>query len=516
MTCSMRLTKILTLPILLIPCLGYAEPGGGDVPGDAMASLDTALPLHPRQFHPEGGAGAWKAAESQPAQEAQMGARTPKRAESADIQNVPGYHQDPGSLNAHENASAFHVQAAVYVQSQLKERQLELMEYRFTDTNADGSQEIVSLSSMEDGKHQRYLVVNVYDFDDNLAPILRYEKKQLIPGKEKTKRTSVSKQQYRQHIEAADPGFSLCEDWSIASWNIHECHLIQFDRAWMPRVMRHDIETSEPQAHSSQTNSFQFSNQLASRSYRRLPEGSFMPALSRDSQFVMVFVPLNENLEAAPTRLEYQQSSSFSEHVPFQFASAWNSEGLYLSFDFTDETRIEPASCTETVAVQQVDHAEFWFDLNPSLKIDRNNPESWMLEYEKDYQNEPYRHHIDNDIFGLAITSNGCIIPMTPTREQWLVMPEVNYETTEYGYRLDVYIPADFYGVEDLKLLNRSLGLGFTARQHDVDNEYRFSETATSEFKWPDPFTFGEIWLKPEGAAYPPHYPLQWSDWLDK
>ena len=515
MTCSLHFKELFILAFVFMPCIGYAE-SGDTVTGDAMASLDTALPANARPYHPDWESNALEATEGTAKQAPKKTARSPKRVENADVQNISGYHQNVGSLKSPENDSAFHVQAAVHVQNQLKERQLELMEYRFTDTNADGSEEIVSLSSMEDGKHQNYLVVNVYDFDDNLAPILRYEKKQLIPGKGKTKHNQAAKQLYRQHIEAAAPGFSLCEDWSIASWSIHECHLIQFDRAWMPRVMRHDIETAEPQAHSSQTNSFQFSNQLASRSYRRLPEGTFMPALSRDSQYVMVFAPMNETLDAAPSRLEYQQTSAFSEHTPFQFASAWNSEGVYFSFDFTDDTRIEPASCTETVAVQQVDHAELWFDLNPALQIDRNNPESWMLEYEKDYQTEPYRHHIDSDIFGMAITSNGCIIPMTPNREQWTVMPEVNYETTEYGYRLDVYIPAKFYGVDDLTHLTRSPGLGFTARQHDLDGEYRFSETATSEFKWPDPFTFGEIWLKPEGAAYPPHYPLQWSDWLDK
>lgn len=241
-----------------------------------------------------------------------------------------------------------------------------------------------------------------------------------------------------------------------------------------------------------------------------------MPALSRNTQYVMVFAPINETADRGPARLEYEQFSAFSDHTPFRFGAAWNSGGIYFSFDFTDENLIAPTSCTESIAIQQVDHAELWFDLNPSLKIDRNNPDSWMLEYEKDYQNEPYRHHLDSDVFGLAITPNGCIVPMSPTRDQWPVMPEVNYESTDYGYRLDVYIPAKFYGVEDISQMNRSLGLGFTARQHDFDGEYRYSETSTSEFRWPDPFTFGELWLKPSSAAYPPHYPLQWNDWLDK
>jgi len=425
-------------------------------------------------------------------------------------QEMPAFQQDVASANAPNGQ--FHVQAAVNVQEVLKSRQMELMEYRFSDTNHDLSQEIVSLSKTTDAQRQNWLVVSVYDFDEALNPILRYEKKQQLTAGAGNKGNAAA---YEQHVAAADPGFSVCEDWHIASWEIHECHQIQLDRGWAPRVIAHEIETSEPKAHSSQKNIFNFGSRIAARAYTRLPEGAFMPALSRYSQYVMIFSAKNDSLEPAPARLETTQTSDFSTHAPFHFASSWNASGVYFSFDFNDQDVIFSESCSDALAVQQSDHAELWFDLNPGLNIDRNHPESWMMEYEKDYQNEPYRHHIDSDIYGVGITPGGCVIPLTPTREQWTAMPEVQVETTEDGYHMDVFVPAKFYGVDSLDQMPRSLGLGFTARQHDFHGGCKYSDTATSEFRWPDPFTFGQIWLMPDNAAYPPHYPLQWNRWLE-
>ncbi|MBQ9818232.1 MAG: hypothetical protein IJM59_12320 [Proteobacteria bacterium] len=425
---------------------------------------------------------------------------------------LPQYHKNLSfdDIAALRNVSMFHIKASIRLQNRIRERRLKLIDYIFADADGDGKLDIVTLSQKTDAKNRTQLVLGVYSVDEQFNPVLRYEKSQIV-------RDDSSQQQYFQRI-AADKkaGFTFCEDWKIASWDVVECHDLLFSPSWIPGVQAHSVTTSEAKAHSSQTNRFDFKTKLASRSYERLPDGPFMPALRRQNEYAMIFAPLDETLSASPHPLTPTQSAAFpsTDHPPIRYDIRWNSSGIHMSFVLTDEDLEYTSSCSDQISVQQSDHLELWFDLNPSLNIKRDSPQSWMLEYEKEYQNEPYRHSIDSDIFGLAVLPGGCIVPMAPTRNNWHTMPEISVQHHAGGYRVDIYIPSKFYQAENMLQFDRSLGLGFTARQHDIHSDRPYDSLATSEWQWPDPFTFGQIWLLGRESAWPPPFPLQWNTWL--
>ena len=361
------------------------------------------------------------------------------------------------------------------------------------------------------GSHgSKKLVLSVYDFDENHAPILRYEKSQMIDDRN-------SGSDYVQSIEARKNGFQFCEDWQIASWMVHECHEINMNQTWEPFVLSHEIQTSEPKAHSSQSNYFNFGTLQASRDYDRIPDGPFMPPLHRKAEYSMIFASQDMSLPALPVLLQPTQSSSYlneNEHAPIMYDIRWNDSGVYLSFELTDMDILDQESCSDQMSVQQADHLELWFDLSPALAIRSDQPQSWMLEYEKNYRNEPYRHSLDADVYGLAVTPDGCVIPMAPTRDHWPVVPQVSTEIRAAGYRVHVFVPASFYGKKAMSEMDRAQGLGFSARQHDIHTTGSYESVATSSWQWPDPFTFGQIWLMPASGTLPPPFPLQWNSWL--
>lgn len=403
----------------------------------------------------------------------------------------------------------FYLKAALRTQNKLKQRNLKLIDYYFVDANDDATFEIAALSESKDESSRIIQHLSIYDFDDDITPMLRYERTQ-------TAKDNAQTQQYSQQISALDQGMTLCEDWQIASWNIHECHDILFDENWQPQVLKNTIRTSEPKAHSSQSNTFDFRSRTASRTYERLPDGPYMPPLRRAVSYAMLFAPRNETLPPMPQTLETAMSAGFSDdsdHAPIRYGLSWNAHGLYLSLDLRDDDVMEPGTCSDQLSVQLTDHAELWFDLNPALEIKRDSPISWLLEYEKNYQNEPYRHSIDDDIYGLAITADGCVVPMTPSRHHWHTMPKIEVTPGKKGYHIDIFIPSSFYRSTDKQPLNRALGIGFTVRQHDI-HASGFDSVATSQYQWPDPFTFGQIWMLPGEAYRVPTFPLQWSTWL--
>lgn len=407
------------------------------------------------------------------------------------------------------NIDKFHVKTALRVHSRVQHRKMKLLDYRFADVNDDGALEIAALSQTQDNRQRKQLVFSIYDFDDELAPILRFEKYQLYD-------TENAHPLYQMSIESLSPGVSLCENWKVASWLIHECHDIKFNDEWLPEVLSHQTTTNEPETHATQADSFNFETATASRSYERLPEGSFMPPLRRTAEYRMIFATPNETLPPNPVDIAPRTTPSLDDekHAPLYLASRWNNDGIYISIELRDADITPSQNCTDEQAIQLQDHLELWFDLSPSLAVSSDAPQAWLLEYEKDYQNEPYRHAIDSDIFGLAVMPNGCTIPMTPMRQTWHAMPDTRVRQTPAGYIVDLFIPASFFMFKTLKTFDRSLGIGFTARQHDIHPDAPFDSVATSQWHWPDPFTFGQIWLLPENAAWPPPFPLTWKRWL--
>ena len=434
----------------------------------------------------------------------------PKKSKSAPAADFPNWRQNLTVENIAKlsDYNAYYLAAAMRTQSKLKQRSLQILDYYFVDVNHDETVEIAALSQSKDESGRVVQFLSIYDFDDDLSPMLRYEKKHAA-------KDNAQMRQYTQAIQPLEEGMRLCEDWRIASWTIHECNDILFDENWSPVVMRNQVQTAEPKAHSSQSNVFDFRARMASRNYERLPEGPFMPPLRRSVSYAMLFAEYDASLLPEPQSIETSQTAGFSDtnHTPIQYGMRWNAQGLYITLQFKDADKMTSSACHDQLSIQQVDHAEIWFDLNPTLEIKRDSPQSWQIEYEKNYQNEPYRHYIDDDIFGLAVTPDGCVVPMTPSRSHWTDMPQIKAIPQDEGYRIDMFIPSRFYRTSDMKQFKRALGIGFTARQHDI-HESGFDSVATSEWQWPDPFTFGQIWLLPGGDYHAPTFPMQWETWL--
>ena len=394
------------------------------------------------------------------------------------------------------------IRASLRLLSKVHERRMRLVAHRFADVDGDGALEAAVISEYRQGG-EVLRILSVYAFDEQARPKLRYEKKQAIGASG----------QYVQTLEPRDQGFGYCEDWEIASWLLHECHDIVFDRSWQPWVSRHEIRTTDPQASSMQRNVFDFRHRRASRSYKRLPEGPYMPPLSRHAGYDMILAPHDAGLSQAAS-LRVSQETASGAHPPVAYAVSWNRKGVFYAFEFRDEDIRESGGCSDQLSVQKVDHAEFWFDLDASLEIRRDSPQSWLLEYEKNYHSEPYRHSLDESVFGISVTPDGCVVPMNPARDYWTVQPQVTVSRLGGGYRVDMFMPAEFFGVSDMNQLDRSIGLSFTALQHDVHGEVSWDTVSTSDWQWPDPFTFSQIWLLPhDGPAMPP-FPLQWRAWL--
>ena len=433
-------------------------------------------------------------------------ARHRQRAQKQDISGT--YLQDLRALTALPNAKSWMVKAAYRTIRKQKQRRLVLLDYRFADANDDGKYEIVTLSFAPDAHDRTRYVVGVYSFNQNGEPVLRFEKKQ--------KQTAPYEPgNFTQTIDSPEKGFTLCEHWRMQTWDIHECHDILLDGDWNPNVLLHTVETSESSTHAAQMNRFDFRNGMASRAYSRLPDGPFMPALQRQTEYAMIFASQNQALPMAPAAIKTAQMPAISDHESMRAGASWNDHGLYITLALTDIDIVEPQSCSDQISIQQYDHAEVWFDLNPALEIQPKSPETWQLEYQKNYHNAPYRHDIDADVYGIAITPNLCVVPLTPSREHWHAMPQVTASKLASGYQLNIFIPSSFYGVSSMTQLKRAQGLSFTARQHDRHPDGHFDHTATSSFEWPDPFTFGQIWLTTPATSFPPPFPLQWDTWLD-
>ena len=387
----------------------------------------------------------------------------------------------------------------------MKKRGLEAIDVRFSDTNGDGTLELVTLASHAiQGK--RFFVLSVLDFDDALRPILRFERRTPAPR--------IDPAHYRPEIAALARGFESCESWSIASWTLRECHHLTFDETWAPRVSAYTVTTREPRSHASQTNAFDFDAREAMRAYSQLPEGAFMPAIQRQARYALIVAPQDDTLPGL-TALDTPYLAEFRpNHEPIAYQVRWNDAGLYLSLNLRDADPVVPQACSDPMDIQFHDHVEIWLDLNPALQIQRDAPQSWLADYESAYRAMPFRHDIDADVMAFAVTPNACLVPITPTRQNWRVLPQTQAARTQDGYRVDIFLPAELFNTRLMSQLANALGIGFTARQHDVHADASFSDQATSDWTWPDPFTFGQIWLLPDSASQNPPFPLQWDAWF--
>ena len=414
-------------------------------------------------------------------------------------------YRDLGSLGSLANADLSLIGAAYRIIRKHKKRRLVLLDYRFTDTNGDGSLEAVTLSLTPDAHDRTRFVVGVYEFEEDGEPVLRFEKKQ-------QQTAPYDPRSFSQSIDTRPDGFALCERWRMQSWDIRECHDLRLDREWNPQVLYHRVDTVEQTSGASQSTWYRFRDNTAGRAYSRLPDGAYLPALRRETSYAMLFASFDDDLPETPVSVATGAVPAFSQHEPLRVGARWSGHGLYLSVDAIDLDVFDPESCTSEIAVQKHDHAELWLDLNPALETRMQAPEAWQIEYQKSYHNEPYRHDADNGVFGIAVTPNGCIVPMTP-RDNWPAQIQAVATRRASGYHLDFYVPASFFGVTSMHTLHRGQGLSLTIRQHDR-HEDSFDDAATSTFEWPDPFTFGQIWLTTPDTPFPPPFPMQWDTWL--
>jgi len=407
----------------------------------------------------------------------------------------------------------WHLRAVAALKNHTEQSRLTLHDFIFSDANADGKLEVVAQVRGKLKDEKPFLSVLVFTVSDDGKLNLRYEYRQ-----------EQAEGRLSQRLLPLARGMGICESWDVATWVVHECNDVLLDGAWNAYTLRQTIETRESNTHTAQAQHFDFQTRRVQRTYRRLPVGTFMPALQRQSDSAMLFGTYAPNAGAYPASpppdvvqfLVNDTPKEASDYHPIHLAARWNKDGLELSFWLEDFTPTPAASCSESMAVQRLDHVEVWFDLNPSPSIQRNAPESWQLEYEKAYQVNPYRHDIDADIFGLAITANGCLVYMTPSRQHWRAVPAYQVSPTPYGYHIQLFLSSAFFGVSDMTKLPRTHGIGFSAVQHDVHDAdaVTFNTYATSAWRWPDPFSFGQLWLLPDGAKALPRFPVRWETWL--
>lgn len=438
------------------------------------------------------------------------------------------------------------VRAAWNVIKKTDERKQTLLSYAFYDVNGDGAFEAVVLAQ-SDRRGAKSQSIAVYAFGADMAPILRFEHRQNI---------AATVTDYARAARASDAGagVAFCEDWRIASWQFRECHDILFDALWQPRVRAYEITTREPLAHASQTAKFDFSAMRAARAYTHIPEGTFLPARAETAQYEMYFAPCEETGAAAPVP-DWRAAQFGTKSDPMQYRMHWNDDALYISLDCADDEISEeygdlsnktrenaqsaeessarkpsaelPADgnaspdfgrqtlplCNDALALQTADHVEVWIDLAPALQVDRNAPQTWQADYEKSYHQSPYRREIDADIYAFAVTAQGCIAPIHPIREYWRAVPAAQIKTTPRGYRVDIRIPADFFPDRPMQKIAGPQGLGMSLIQHDIRKNGDFGTSLTSQWRWADPFTFGQVWLtRPNLAA--PIFPFEWNKFL--
>lgn len=409
-------------------------------------------------------------------------------------------------LRALARISPWFVRAAGAAMAKYRSRQIALDDYRFVDINGDGKSEIAMIGRFSDGKKTRHYL-SVYEISDTFEAILRYERIQNM--------RQVHPETYRQSLDFVRndtrqtlPGLGFCEDWQIASWQYHECHEILMDPEWRPQVLAYRVETSEPRAHFRQLHSYDFRSDEARRAYWQIPDGAFMPALHRETRYAMMFATPDAAL-SGPSRLPLQTAARYgAKNTAIQYGARWNDSGLYLSFAVDDGDIIPPETCGAQMSLQHADHIELWLDLNPDLRIRRDQPQTWVNHFEETYRGTPFRHDIDPDIFAFAVTPDGCFTAIHPVNSHWENGIETRAEKTALGYRVDIFIPSTFYRIDNMRALAPYASISLTARQHDIHADNRFCAVATSEWQWADPFTLGQLWILPDERA-PLPFPIR-------
>lgn len=438
---------------------------------------------------------------------------------------------DMAQLQALSGLSFWHLRALANLKKRLHSRKLELLDYRFSDVNDDDDVELITQSKGQTGQKETW-IVGVYSISADSSVKLRYEYAQNTT----TDKQTNGQRHYMQAIQGLTRGFSLCEAWQADTWIIHECNDIVLGDTWQAYVLKQRIENREQSSLTSQMTVFDFANRKAERSYTRIPTGPFMPSIKRQNAFAMIYAFFDDSQQktktdhaqqlvtAIPTKnladftlraqyIVHNHAANGTIPPPITVQAQYNDLQLKLKIWVQDESIVTLPQCGDDAAIQQADHVALWFDLNPDPSI-QNNTESWMLEFQKAYRINPFRHELDEGIVGIAVTSNNCVVPLTqhPKRH---AQPQIVAEATPNGYRVDVVIPAAFLGVDRLSELDRPQGINFSAIQHDTNAERdRFFTQATSQWQWPDPFSFGQIWLLPQKPSLLPKYPLDMKTWL--
>lgn len=327
---------------------------------------------------------------------------------------------------------------------------------------------------------------------------------------------------------------SICEQWRMGTWLNQECSTVRWDQNWDIRLVRQQSRTVWENIPSERTTTFDFLAQKAARSYIHIPKGCQLPLKRRAAQYDMVlsrWTDKNPTVNGIPDENEWcgdnseilnGQNACFDKKRRIQVRSLWNASGLWFGIWVKDETPISlQQACHPEADIQKADHVAVWLDLSDRLVMDDIPKEDWEEHYQQVYDENPYRHGLDDKMFGIAATfgENACVLGLHPDLNNWNVKPEI--QTTDIpgeGHFVEIYFSASMFGKTDLRQYDgRINGIGFSVVYHDMaawNSLDDMHDYATSDWQWADPFSMGQLWMLPPDTPSLPPYPLQWDKWL--
>lgn len=426
------------------------------------------------------------------------------------------------------------VRAYLDLQNYLYPLKHSLLQWQYVDLNHDELPELVALVK---GKEASTCAVWILNWQNSSGWVQVWEHK-------------ASSLCHSDVMEAYSDGrLRICESWSVGAWRNESCSLIEWNKSWVAHVLE-DFTRVTNQAQLSQTEQYyHFGDRLAQRSYTRIPKSAQLPIVQRRTSYDVVLSHWSEtNFQHAET-VAWNESSAMEtvfsvrdnagdirqtpqigahttlSHGVIKVQSQWNSHGLWLGIWIRDLTPSpQPGSCEqadtqESNTLGTTDHLALWFDLNPSLHTTSTPAESWEEAYVKGYDENPIRHEMDPNVYAIAVQANGCVTRMHPdTANSWSGIPQFITSPIVGGFFVQAFVPTSFFKLSDLRAWNKhAQGIGFSAVYHDSldsENALIFRDLATSEWRWGDPYSFGELILLPAQAESLPEFPLQWDKWL--
>jgi hypothetical protein len=421
------------------------------------------------------------------------------------------------------------IDAYIALKNYLKPLKFKLLRWYYVDLNRDASPEIVALIQSE---KENNCAVWVLEWDLDLKAY-----KQVWEHKSSSLCTSSDS------VEAFNNGrLRICEAWRVQGWRNETCTIIEYSAQWKARVIEEGNAQTEEPLRAQKTSYYNFELRDARRAYLCVPQLPSMPLQQRQTRYSFIYSEWQDELEALPAPVAWDESKALA--LKYKIASStprdwfgatddklfsqskvsvqsrWNTRGISLGIWIHDkDIALTHSYCGDDSELSAYDHIAIWFDLNPSYHRDTKTTEDWELKYAAAYAENPYRHEMDPEIFALAVLPNACAVYLHPAQEEhWYAKPEIKSSKTHTGYFIEVFFPAAFFRKQILqKQKHFTQNLGLSVIYHDLvqsDEELIFQNLANSEWKWGDPYSFGELLLLPPASDEKPLFPLQWDKWL--